>query len=240
MNALKLALPLLCSATLLAGTARADGVTETRPVKDFHKIALNGSVDLEVTEGADYHVEVIAPEKVIKDIETKVDDGTLQIGMKHHFGFHISWSSGKTLVRVSLPELDAVSVNGSGDVKATGLKGGHDFEVAVRGSGDVSVSGSAKGVNVGISGSGDVHFDSGTASALQVRINGSGDVDARALQVRDADVSTHGSGDVSLTLTGGNARLETAGSGDIDWWGSATVNSSSHGSGDITHHGGDK
>src|SRR5690242_14930057 len=141
MNALKLALPLLCSAALVAGTtARADEAHETRTAKDFHKIALRGSVDLEVTEGPAYSVEVTAPSDVIQKIETRVEDDTLKIGLEQHWGFHISWHSQRMLVKVTLPELDEVAVNGSGDVKVDGLKGGHDFDVTVHGSGDVDVN----------------------------------------------------------------------------------------------------
>jgi hypothetical protein len=67
--------------------------------------------------------------------------------------------------------------------------------------------------------------------------SGSGSVYAQELTATSASLAASGSGDIVALLAGGTLDLELSGSGDIDWYGTATISSSSRtGSGQITHH----
>lgn len=220
-------------ALLLASAASAGTVTQKRDLQGYSKIELKGSLDLEVTEGNGYAFELTAKDSEQSVYTTEVRGDTLVIGTKP--GLH--WHLGRALARITLPELRALRIDGSGDARAVSLSHPHDFDLEIHGSGDAKVSGSMAKGTVRIAGSGDATFTGGNAQALDIGIAGSGDVDAKALTTRMANVEVNGSGNVRTTLDGGPADFSVSGSGDIEWWGSAQpVQSHSSGSGDISHH----
>ncbi len=87
-------------------------------------------------------------------------------------------------------------------------------------------------LNLILSGSGDVTAR-GTARAVQIDVSGSGDADLAALNTVDADVRVSGSGDVRVGPTG-KAVVDISGSGDVDLTRRATtIDRTLSGSGDI-------
>ena len=87
-------------------------------------------------------------------------------------------------------------------------------------------------LNLILSGSGDVTAR-GSARTVQVDVSGSGDADLSALNTVDADVRVSGSGDVRVGPTG-KAAVDISGSGDVDLTRRATeISRTLSGSGDI-------
>lgn len=87
-------------------------------------------------------------------------------------------------------------------------------------------------LNLILSGSGDVTAR-GTARSVQVDVSGSGDADLAALNIVDADVRVSGSGDVRVGPTG-KAAVDISGSGDVELTRrAAAVSRTLSGSGDI-------
>lgn len=87
-------------------------------------------------------------------------------------------------------------------------------------------------LNLILSGSGDVTA-SGSARSVQIDVSGSGDVDLAALTTVDADVQVSGSGDVRVGPTG-KAAVDISGSGDVELTRrAAAVSRTLSGSGDI-------
>lgn len=235
MNALRTTLnaALASTALLLATSASAETTTRTRDLKGYSQIRLEGSLDLEISEGSQYAFALTADDSKQDVFTTRVEKDTLIISTRP--GFH--WNLDEAKAAITLPKLEGLHVQGSGDVKVHSLARPHDLSISIQGSGDVSVRGSMTKVAVSISGSGDVELSGGSAQALSVSTAGSGDVDAKDLPAKAVSVQTQGSGDVTATVSGGAAEFSTSGSGDIDWWGTAQpVQVHSSGSGDVTHH----
>ncbi|AQR60926.1 DUF2807 domain-containing protein [Brevundimonas sp. LM2] len=88
-------------------------------------------------------------------------------------------------------------------------------------------------LTVDISGSGEV-WANGTARALELDISGSGDADLSALATTDANVAIAGSGDARVAPSG-RADIAISGSGDVDvTTRPATVNQNVSGSGEVS------
>lgn len=191
----------------LGDVAGVETTTDTRSVDAFDAIALSGSVDVDVEVGPAISVEVEAAPKVIGDIETVVEEGTLQVRLAR--GVHVN--TGRMIVRVTAPSVESISVSGSGDVQVEGLDE-DSLSIAVSGSGDVEAAGEAESVVLSVS--------------------GSGDIGARALESENATVKLRGSGDISLTATD-TATGSIAGSGDVSVHGGATCTIAVSGSGDV-------
>jgi hypothetical protein len=213
---------------LAASSAFADTAEETRDVKAFTRVALQGSMDVEVKVGPKQSVRVVADDDVIEDLRTRVKGDTLKIYLEDRHYRRIE----KLEVYITVPTLEGVGVHGSGDMYVEDAKA-DEFDVDVHGSGDAVVMNTETGqLNIDLHGSGDIKID-GTCSDVDVEVHGSGDVKASKMKCANADVSINGSGDVDV-FADKSAKLSVHGSGDIKISGAPDkINTSVRGSGDI-------
>jgi uncharacterized Zn-binding protein involved in type VI secretion len=209
-----LSMPALCVGFLSINSCNINAIhgsgtakTESRVVGSFTKIDLSGSPDVEVTVGPATSVAVTADDNILPIIETTVDGDTLKIASKSSY----STSLGVT-VKITMPTLDGVSVSGSGDIRAKGLKSG-DLDAAVTGSGDVTLNGMVARLHGQITGSGNLRAGELGAKNVRVSVTGSGDATVQATEELDASVT--GSGDVRYSGHPPKVRKEITGSGDI-------------------------
>lgn len=188
-------------------------VTETRKVSGFTRIEQAGSSDVVVKVGGTFKVEIKADNRIIDDIETYVEDGTLVIRREDRR--RRSWfrSSYGATVYVTLPSLEGFDSRGSGDAYVEGVKA-NDFDLSQNGSGDVELEGSCTTGDISINGSGDLEARDFKCESLDVSTNGSGDM--RIYATKNVDVSSHGSGDVDIYGGARLGKLRTRGSGDIE------------------------
>lgn len=179
--------------------------TESRDIGDVTAVVLDTSGDLEITEG-EPSLTIHAPRNVIDRLTSDVSGGVLELGRR---GPAIPFA-GEVRYELTVPSLDAIEINGSGDVTSTVV--GDTLSIEITGSGEVTVS--------------------GTAEALTIVIDGSGEVDADGLEVDDATVEITGSGDADLHVTG-TLRVDISGSGKVTHRGGATVSADISGSGEV-------
>ena len=204
-------LPLaVVAALVLAGCSIGDDGpprTQTRDVGAFTRIANQDSVDVHLHVGDRRRVQVHAGEKVIDDVRTEVRDGTLEISFDHD-----GWGGDSASVDVSVPQLTAISLDGSGDVEADGIAT-DAFVLRSDGSADITLA--------------------GTADQLTVELHGSGDADLAALTAREAQVRVEGSGNAEVRA---DDQLEATveGSGDLEYHGDPEVDEHVDGSGDLS------
>jgi len=212
--------------------AQGDGnkVTERRELPAFVRIELHAPLDVQVTEGQPASVAVSIDGNLQRLVTTEVRGDTLVVETRQG----LRWR-GPGQVVVSLPELRALVIEGSGDAQVRGARAARDVALRVSGSGDLSWSGEAGRLEVRIEGSGDVAL-AGRAAELSAQVDGSGDVRGRELTAKSARLQVNGSGDLSATLDGGELRAEVNGSGDLVWYGQAAVRSAkASGSGSVSH-----
>jgi hypothetical protein len=200
-----------------AARIQGDGNTTSQPreVPAFSSIQLESSADVAVKVGAPQSVVVVADSNLQQHVKTEVRDGTLVIDTDGDLR-----PKQPLRVEVSVPQLEDLEIDGSGNVTIDGARG--DSSLSIDGSGDIRWKGDAGKLRVDIEGSGGVVL-AGTAAELTVEVSGSGDVDAKELSARDATVEVEGSGDVAVHVEGGKLRAEVSGSGDVRWSGNATV-----------------
>jgi hypothetical protein len=218
--------PLVLAACTVALPALA---SESRSLSGFTRIDLAAPVDVEVRPGA-FAVTLDMDSDVASHLVTEVQDDTLHISMDgRNLNFHR-----KQKVKVTMPALRGVHIQGSGDMDISGFKGQDKVELQISGSGDIRYAGASHGLSVAIEGSGDVVLAQGEAGSLQTTIQGSGNLKASDFKAKNVSVSVEGSGDADIRVTGGALSLSVNGSGDIRWTGEAsTVSTATHGSGSI-------
>lgn len=194
---------------IVFGGVQGSGTVESeqRDVGPFTRIDLTGSPDVDVRVGEPLEVIVETDDNLLPLIETRVEGDTLHVGSTK------SYSTRKgVVIRVRVPSLESVSVQGSGDITATGVAG-ESFEAEVTGSGDIVARGTVRSVRATISGSGDIDLSDLRAEDAAVTVRGSGDIEVYA--TGELDASVVGSGDIRYRGDPSDVRREVTGSGDI-------------------------
>jgi len=200
---------------------------EERDVSGFSGISLGIQADLYFSQGSPAKVVIEANEDQLARIETVVSNGHLKIrcdSYKTRFKDVKIW--------ITVPDIESLSLAGSGTMIAETPIDSEEFEMAVSGSGNIKISElRAEEVEAAISGSGDIYLG-GTAGEMEVAISGSGSMNASDFQVEECEVGISGSGSCKVDATG---ELEAAisGSGRVIYFSDPVVDARVSGSGKV-------
>ena len=218
------------AAASLTGCAVRFGpmATDSPEIGDVTAVVLDTAGDLTISEG-EPSLTIHAPEAVLDVLTTRVTDGVLVLG-RTPGPLPFTFGSADLRYELTVPSLDAIEVNGAGDIDST--VSSDELRIEINGAGDVTVDGiDATTVSVSISGAGDIDL-AGTAESLSIAIDGTGDVDADDLEVVDAVVEIGGAGGADLHVTG-TLRAEVSGVGTIRHRGGADVEADVSGLGEV-------
>lgn len=187
--------------------------TQIRDLSGFDVIEVGGFVDLTITQGSDYFVEVRGPGESLENLVTEVSGGTLRISQqpkeKRWFRFDLYDDFS---VSVTLPELRALHAGGGSDVRTEGSIAAERLEVASSGGSDVWLDVEVTQLQVRTSGGSDTVL-TGRADRLDAQSSGGSDLGAGRLEVLEADVRSSGGSDIVLDVT---QRLTARASGGSD------------------------
>jgi hypothetical protein len=184
------------------------------------RVSLCGPGQVFVAEGEAFGIEV---EPGLGAADLRFTLGNDRIG--------IAGGDRDTIVRLTLPAPDRLSVAGSGRITAE--KVAPDSKVSIAGSGRLEVLGVDGGkLTVSIAGSGRIAID-GRADELELSIAGNGSCDGEGLTVDNAAVHIAGSGDAIFACSG-EVSAHLLGSGNVIVRGSARCSVHSVGSGTVT------
>ena len=225
------ALPPAAQAQRITGSGRV--VSEMRTLPPFQGVALSGSMDLVVRQGATQAVQVEIDDNLLPFLETEVsgsgDNATLQVRWKRGLS---TYNLTTAKISVIVPRLTSLSASGSGDMTVEPFET-PSLSIRVSGSSDTRLQKlTTAQLQIAISGSGDVD-GAGSATKLRIDVSGSGDVKLRDMKSDDVQISIAGSGDASVHAEK-SLDVRIAGSGDVTYTGNAaTVNAKVAGSGSV-------
>ncbi|MPV36164.1 GIN domain-containing protein [Georgenia subflava] len=229
------ALPLLATAALVLTGCASIGSPSGPTVTEDHEVDaavtavhLEGTGDLSIRTGESSSLTVTARESTHERLVTDVRDGVLVLGIRS--GAFLG-DVGRIEYELVLPEVDGITVEGTGDVDAV-LTPTRSLRVAVDGTGDVRAEGvDVEDLLVEIDGTGGITL-LGTAGAQSVRIDGTGGYDGTELESEDAVVVVNGTGGADVHVTGA-LEAQVDGTGSVTHSGGAEVNASVDGLGDV-------
>jgi hypothetical protein len=190
---------------------RGSGIeaSETRQVDSFDRVALSGQGDVEVSVGRAQSVTVRTDDNLLDDVRTEVDDGELKISQPGNL--QIDPKVGIT-IEITVPDLRAVDLSGSGNVSAHGVHGDL-FRAEVGGAGNVEATGLVQRVEAELSGSGWIRFAELKAPRATAEIPGSGNIEVYAGESLTASVS--GAGQILYSGNPSQVEKDVSGAGDI-------------------------
>ncbi len=189
-----LAISLLVLSACSGGPAGTP-VTEQRGVDAFHSIDLRGAGDASVTVGQAASVTLVADARTLKSTSTSVHNGMLII--ENRPGWAWLGRSSRLEMRITLPALNSLAMNGAGNIEISGVHG-PALSIALQGAGNLVAS--------------------GETAALNARLNGAGNLDLARLVAGDATLAVNGAGNLTAHVTG-SLQAEVNGVGSISYAG---------------------
>lgn len=217
------------SILLLFATTQANSqTTKNLDLDKFSKVSLNISADVYIEQGSSQKVVAEGSERLINLLETEVNDGKWSVEYTER---NVKTNNEKLKITITVPDLEGVKVNSSGDIHGSGTFSTSEFYVGINGSGDVHLDLDVKELDLSVNGSGDMHL-SGKAGEVDLSVNGSGDIKAGELKCNEADANINGSGDISIHVIN-QLEAHINGSGDIRYSGDPDIKVRSYGSGNV-------
>ena len=181
--------------------------TQTRSVPPFTSVDMAGTSRIDIRVGDAQKVVVHADDNLLDLVTTEVRHGRLVVDNSGDFTTRTPMT-----VDVTVPELDALALSGSGIVTAEGVDA-ESLDVRVPGVGVLVVSGTVDRLDAGLAGSGDVQLQDLIAREVTATVSGSGRLQVQATHSLDALVS--GSGAIFYTGGPSSVSRDVTGTGAI-------------------------
>lgn len=186
---------------------------EVRNVDDFTKISFGLPGKLYLKQGSPQKVELEGDRGILEKVETKVSSGQLKIGRENQWGNR--GGNEKIIAYVTVPNIEAVSVSGSGDVIGQDKIRTDDLDLKVSGSGALSIEIDARGeVDADVSGSGNLEVR-GKAESIESAVSGSGRVKLSVTLEDEAEFVVSGSGKIEARGSAKKLQARVTGSGKV-------------------------
>src|SRR5664280_3108141 len=173
----------ILTVSVLSGFAIGQSMAkETRDVKDFTKVSFGIAGNLYINFGPEFKVVLEGDKKDLEEIVTDVSGGRLVIKKDNSWRFNFN---DKVTVYITMPELKALGVSGSGKAEIKDAIKTDELDLSVSGSGKIFTTDlvvSKLGCN--ISGSGDiVPGGNGASNKADISISRSGNYEGGALKI---------------------------------------------------------
>ncbi|GEM_PF-2204775 len=171
-----------------------DIVSEMRDLKGFDKIEAGGAVNLNISFGDQWHVEVEADDNVIEYIDTRVREQTLEIETTRTI------RRSKVDVHVTLPELRKLNASGAVNVSFNDPVEQNFISVKASGASNIKLTVNVEALEVHASAASDITVE-GTAYYAEVTASGASNIRGAGFECVEADVRLSGASDMRAAIT---------------------------------------
>ncbi len=194
-------------AMVMPATA-ADEVSESRDLKKFSRILIEGAIDLSVEAGKKQSVQVTTSTSHIDRVTTTVEGDVLVISMTGR-----RWRNADVSVTISMKTLDGLVVEGAVDAELLNIDS-RNFSIEIDGAADIAITGICGSAEFQINGAGDLNAQDFKCKNVSIEINGAGDAEIFASASVEATIN--GVGDIDIYGDPDKVRPRIAGIGEIE------------------------
>jgi hypothetical protein len=166
---------------------RGPMATQTRELEEFDSIDMEGAARLEITVGSAESVVVEAREEVIERVRTEVRGDTLHIRNKPKDWFIVDGRP-RVTIRISIPKLESLRLEGGNDVRLSGFDGG-ETRIRAEGAAHIKAKGRLEELTVHMAGAGHADLDELVADEATVTVDGVGSVYVHPKETLDATMN---------------------------------------------------
>jgi hypothetical protein len=161
-------------------------VSETRRVRPFHSVQIEGVGKVIVQQGDDHSVRVEADDNIVGNVKSSVSGGILRVGLRK------SCSSATVNIYVSMKEVRLLGVSRAGELVTESPIQVGTLRCRINGTGLMRLSGKADHADLRIHGSGFIDCFDLVASTCSVEVSGMGSCKVHATRKIDATLSGMG------------------------------------------------
>jgi hypothetical protein len=191
-------------------TGNGSVTSQQRNITGFTGVVVNGSTKAFINIDTAFSVTVKGYQNLLPYLETKIENGLLQVGFKND----VNISNDNTEVYVTLPILNHVETNGSGNMAVTGEIIGSDY------------------FNAYTNGSANINVEHGNAKQFEGEIQGSGNILALGFMSEEAHAKISGDGDIEISVSD-KLDVTINGSGNVYYHGSPIITTNISGNGQV-------
>lgn len=156
---------------------------EKRNVASFNSISTNGAFEIEIVCQLPVSLEIEGDDNILPLVSTDISNNVLHI--KNVSGYSVS---DPIKLKISVPDLEGIAVNGAGTIEVSGIKN-EKFEIDSNGAPTIRISGETKLIDIDTNGAGKIDTHKLRAAKAIVDSKGVSRVDVRAAQQLDVTVS---------------------------------------------------
>lgn len=201
-------------------------VKQSRLPGAFSKLELDIPATLTYIVADSVSLTIAAQENIIGLITTETDGALLEIKSTEDYKSDIPVE-----IIMTVRPLDAIFLNGSGEIRGINTMSGDELKLEINGAGDIKGNFDYQQLRSEIKGSGDLHL-SGKVQEHKAQINGSGDINAVDLLADICRVTINGSGDAEVQVAS-KLQVKVTGSGTVKYSGTPAIASEITGSGEV-------
>ena len=182
-------------------------MSETRNTSAFHKISSEGVITVNISQGLEESVEIIADDNLIHRVTTKISNNRLWISLLDG-----NYSNISVTANIVTPNLTDLYNSGSGDMFINNMNTEDSIKILNYGSGNITMS--------------------GNINDMELRNEGSGSFNGFEYISKNCNVKTEGSGDCKV-YAAENLDIEIDGSANVYYKGSPSISTDISGSGHV-------
>ena len=182
---------------------RGPSRTETREVGAFSAVEMSGAARLEITVGQPESLVLEGRASSVERVQTEVRHNTLFIESKPRDWF-MSSNRRRITIKISVPRLESLQVEGGNDVRLTGFDGG-ESNIQASGAAHIFAEGHLAELSVRMAGAGHGDFSRLVADEAKVVVEGVGSVIVHPKDTLDATMNGVG----AILYTGSPREVNT-------------------------------
>jgi hypothetical protein len=157
--------------------------TQTRQVAQFTSISTEGAFTIEVICQKDVSLEIEADDNVLPLVSSEVSGNVLRLKNTKSYS-----TIEPIVIKISVPNLEGISVNGAGKFDITGMNN-EKFEIDANGAPHINVSGITKVVDIDTNGAANIDTHNLRAARAVVDSKGVSKIELGISEQLDATVS---------------------------------------------------
>jgi len=229
------ALASIAAVSFARSTPYGEVVREDRAATGFHRLEIDGHVEVTLVQGAAEGVTVEAPSSMLRRVRTEVRDGTLFIDAAEQRRMW-QWFSGRRgrrtpRITVNLREVDRIEVAGTVTVAADSLKAG-ELRLDLAGACSLKIR-DLQATTLRLDGSGAIKADvAGKVQRQRVDLSGAGSFQASKLASDEAVIGVSGAGRAVVNAAN-SLEVDISGAGAVEYLGDPKVKQSISGIGKV-------
>ncbi|HEX9278915.1 MAG TPA: head GIN domain-containing protein [Casimicrobiaceae bacterium] len=229
------ALATIAAVSFARNTPTGEVVREDRAATGFHRLEIDGQVEVTLVQGAAEGVTVEAPSSMLRRVRTEVRDGTLFIDAAEQRRTW-QWFSGRRgrhtpRVTVNLREVDRIEAAGAVTVAADSLRAG-ELRLDLAGACSLKIR-DLQATTLRLDGSGAIKANiAGKVQRQRVDLSGAGSFQASKLASDEAVIGVSGAGKAVVDAAN-SLEVDISGAGAVEYLGDPKVKQSISGIGKV-------